>query len=79
MVNVASCRRIRIPEFGKYLLVESGILGFGIRNIAQGLAGILLTIGLIQSPSSTDKDCYPVPGIRNPWCAIQNPRLSWVT
>ena len=28
---------IRILESGKFLLVESGILGFGIRNIAQGI------------------------------------------
>ena len=26
-----------IPEFGKMLLVESGILGYGIRNSAQGI------------------------------------------
>ena len=28
---------IRILEPGKFLLVESGILGFGIRNTAQGI------------------------------------------
>ena len=28
---------IRIPESGKFLLVECGILGFGIRNTAQGI------------------------------------------
>ena len=28
---------IRIAESGKFLLVESGILGFGIRNTAQGI------------------------------------------
>ena len=36
---------------------------------------IPLTIG-IQNPSSTDKDWNPVPGIRNPYRGIQNPRLS---
>ena len=25
------------PESGKFLLVKSGILGFGIRNTAQGI------------------------------------------
>ena len=28
---------IRIPEAGKFWLVESGILGFGIRNSVQGI------------------------------------------
>ena len=28
---------MRIPESGKIFLVESGILGFGIRNTAQGI------------------------------------------
>ena len=28
---------MRIPECQKFLLVESGILGFGIRNTAQGI------------------------------------------
>ena len=35
---------------------------------------ILLKIGM-QNPSSTDKDCDPVLGIRNSWCGIKNPRL----
>ena len=36
-------------------LVKSGILGFGIRNTAQGI-WIPMTTG-IQNPSSTDKEC----------------------
>ena len=32
----ASCKGIQIPESGKFLLVESGILGFAIRNTSQG-------------------------------------------
>ena len=40
-------------------------------------SGIPLPIG-IQNPSSTDKYQNPVPGIRNPQCGIQNPRLSWI-
>ena len=50
------------PESEKFLLVELGILGFPIRNTAQG----------IQNPSSTDKDGNPVPGIHNPWRGIQS-------
>ena len=34
---VAPCKGIRIPESRNFLLVESGILGFGIRNPAQGI------------------------------------------
>ena len=51
------CKGIWIPEsgkfFGKLLLVESAILGFGIRNTAQGIRNPL-TIR-IQNSSSTDK------------------------
>ena len=77
MVNVASRKRIRIPEFGKFLLVGSGILGFGVRNIALGIRNLFNDW---TNPESkfTDKDWNPVPGIRNPWRAIQNPRLSWI-
>ena len=34
-------------------------------------SGIPLTIGF-QNPSSTDKDCNPLPGIRNPTRGIHN-------
>ena len=57
------------PETVEVLLVNSGILGFGIPNAAQG----------IQNPSFTDKDWNPVPGILNPCQGIQNTRLSWIT
>ena len=40
-------------------------------------SGILLVIG-IENPSSTDRDWNRVPGIRNPWRGIRNPRLSWI-
>ena len=33
--SFAPCKRIRIPEPGKFLLFKSGILGFGIRNIGS--------------------------------------------
>ena len=46
---------MRIPESWKFLLVESGILGFGIRNPIQGIHIIPLTIG-IRNPSSSVKN-----------------------
>ena len=33
----APCKEIRIPESMKFMLVESGILGFGIQNTAVGI------------------------------------------
>jgi len=33
----ASCKEIRILEYKKFLLVESGILGLGTRNTAKGI------------------------------------------
>ena len=33
--NVVTCNGIRIPQSGKFLPVESGILGSGIRKTAQ--------------------------------------------
>ena len=38
---------------------------------------IPLTTG-IQNPSSSDKYWNQEPGIRNPRCEIQKPRLSWI-
>ena len=34
---IAQCQGILIPESGKILLMESGNLGFGIQNTAQGI------------------------------------------
>ena len=65
------------PESGENLLMESGILGFGIRNTAQD-SGITLTIE-IQNPSSTDRDWNPVTAHRIPLLGIQNLRLSWIS
>ena len=54
---------------------------FGIWNLESGIqlkeSGIPSTIG-IQNPSSIYKNWNPVPGIRNPQCGIQDPRLSWI-
>ena len=35
--HLAPCKGIRIPKSRNFLLVESEILGFGIRNPAQGI------------------------------------------
>ena len=35
--SIYTCKGIRIPESRKFLPVESGILGFGIRNTAVGI------------------------------------------
>ena len=43
---LASCKGIVIPASGKFLHVESGILGLRIWNTAVG----------IRNPSSTEKD-----------------------
>ena len=56
--------------------MESGILGFGIRNTAQGIRNP--TNDWNQNPSSNDKYGNPVPGIRNPQRGFQNPRLPWI-
>ena len=47
---------LRNPEYGKFLLVESWILGFGLRNTFKG-SGIRLTIGM-WNPSSSDKEFW---------------------
>ena len=46
-VRLAPCKGIRIPESRNLLLVESGILGFGIQHKESA---ILLKIG-IQNPT----------------------------
>ena len=53
---------ILIPKFGKFLLMESGILGFGIRNTAQGIRNQTMRI---QNPTSTDKYWNPVSEIQD--------------
>jgi len=54
------------------LLMESGILGFGIQKVYKESGLPLTIIGIHgQKPSSTDKDW-------NPRCGIQNSRLAWI-
>ena len=58
------------------LLVESGVLGFGIRNTAQGIWNPA-NFG-IRNPISIDKDWNPVTGIWDPRYGIQNPESKTV-
>ena len=60
--KITQCRGIRIPESVKFFLVESGILGFGIQNKAQGIRNPTKDL----NPESTKKDSNQLPGIRNP-------------
>ena len=64
---------MRIPESWKFLVVESGILVFGIQNTAQGIRHP--TEDIIWNLSFT-QDWNPVFGIRNLGRGIQDPRLS---
>ena len=84
---VAQCKGIRIPESGKFLHVESGILetfACGIRNpgpwnpeySCQNPESPLQLESGIQVPLY--KIWRLVIGIRNPRRGIQNPRLSWI-
>ena len=61
----ASYKGIPIPEAQKILLVESGILDFGICNTTQGIALYGIQVPLTKIP--------------NPRCGIENQRLSWVS
>ena len=67
-INFAPIKRILVPEYGKFFLVESSILGFWIRNSTQGT----------RNSSSNDKDRKSVSSIQNPQLAIQYSRLTWI-
>ena len=41
-LGFAQYKGIRIPECAKFLLVESGFLGFGIQNTAKGIPNPVL-------------------------------------
>ena len=65
-----------VRKSGKYLLTESGTMGFGIRSTAHRIRNLTSD----WNPESTFhcKDWNPVPGIRNPRRGIQNPKLSGI-
>jgi len=55
--QVGPCKRIRISESGKFLLVKSEILGFGIWNTAQGIRNPRLRLeSSTWNPESTAKN-----------------------
>ena len=72
--HFAPCKGIR--NLRKFCLwnAESLVLESGIQLKESRIP---LMIGT-QNPSSSDKDWNLVPGIWNPQCEIQNPRLSWI-
>ena len=76
MWPIAPCKKILNTDSGKFLPVESGILGFGIWNVAQGVQNLTKNWNP-ESQFHRQRKRDPVPGIRNPWRGIQNPRLSW--
>ena len=72
---LAPCKGIRIAESRKFLLVESGILGFGIRNLDCGIrnpanGGIPLT----RNPESTARN--PESTAWNPESTAWNPEST---
>ena len=73
MLSSLHCKEIRIPDPVKFLLVESGILGFGIRNSAQGIQNPATSWNL-EFKFHWQQIWNPVPGIQNPQRRIQNPR-----
>ena len=71
------CEGIQFAEFGKFWLVESGILGIVIRNRAQEIRNSHLSLeSRIQfSLTKTGIQCAES-GIQR--LQIQNPGLSWI-
>ena len=57
--------------------MESVILGFGIRNLAQGIPNPAYDSNP-ESKFHWERIRNPVLGIRNPKREMQNPRLSWI-
>ena len=63
--GIASCKEIEIPESGKFLPLESGILDFGIRNTTQGIRNPFSDWNP-ESKSHWERIQNRVPGIWNP-------------
>ena len=66
-----------IPESGKFLPLESGILDFGIRNTTQRIRNPFNDWNP-ESKSHWERIQNRVPGIWNPRRGIQNPNVSWI-
>ena len=75
-INFAPIKRILVPEYGKFFLVESSILSFWIRKTTQGIRNPSKII--MRNLSSNDKDRKSVSRIQNPLLGIQNSRLTWI-
>ena len=81
-------RLIRTPRYyGQFSLSQGKALAFSLNSTrlirtpsvvpsVSVLTVLTVLMIAIRNPNSTDKDWNPVPGIRNPRRAIQNPRLS---
>ena len=66
---------IRVPESEEFLLVECGILGFGIWNTAQGIRNPTNDWNPV-SKFQCQRIRNPVREIQNPWRGIQTTRLA---
>ena len=77
MSPIARCKEIRNPDSERLLPMESGILSFGIWNVAQGVQNLTKDWNP-ESLFHRQRKRDPVPGTLNPWLGIQNPRLSWI-
>lgn len=78
--SLKSLHVMRIPECEKFLLVESGLLGFGIRNTAEvPYWGFQITIGIRNLSSTYKLIRNPVLRVPSPELRIYNSRQSWIT
>ena len=68
---IAPCKGLWIPESGKFLLLKSGILGFGVQNTFQGNRNPADDWNL-ESKFHWQRILNFELGIRNPGCGIQN-------
>ena len=64
---------IRIPKSGKFLFVDSGILGFGIQNTAQRIGNLTKDWKAeSQVPQTKTEIQYPASGIHGVESRIQD-------
>ena len=70
------CKIFLIPESGKFLLVESGIRGFGIQNSGKGIWNSTKD-WKFESRFQWESIRNPVPGIWNPQGGSVLDYLTW--
>ena len=74
--HIARGKGIRIPESGKFWLLESGILGFWNPEYSSRNSESHNRLeSRIQVPMT--QTGIQLPGIRNLRCGIQNPTIDW--